>query len=112
MIILTKLSKNMRALIIDSPRTEFMQACDVFEPFKVLYHDIVLDYRIGGNTEADKVNNEDLVEIMAKHEFGDKLIALLGASEPKYINENIKVLSNGKNWVLLKDYIANVYKNR
>src|SRR5690606_2374064 len=98
----------MRALIIDSPRTEFMQACDVFEKFKVLYHDIVLRYKL----DNEEVKDEATIEILAKYEFGNKLIALLGASEPKYINENIKVLSNGKNWALLKDYIDNVYKNR
>src|SRR5690606_16349366 len=103
----------MRALIIDSPKTEFMQACDVFEKFKVLYHDIVLDYRYeNDNNEEVKITDENILIACAKVEFGDKLIALLGASEPKYINENIKVLSNGSNWILLKDFIKNVYANR
>ncbi len=103
----------MRALIIEEPRTSFMQAVDMFEKFKVLYYELVLEYGIKDEDGNEiRIIDEELIAKIAQKEFGNKLIALLGATEPKYINDSIKVLSNGRGWMLLSEYIKKTYQNR
>lgn len=94
----------MRALVID-PRTAFMQAADVFEKGKVIFQDIELAYIV----DDKKIVDEESVSYLAKQEFKDKLIALLGMNKPFYINPEIQTISNGRNFTTLYDFLCRQY---
>lgn len=95
----------MRAFIKNDMMTKFMQACDVFEKNKLAYEDIELGYKVGESLLRD----EESIAFLAKAEFKENLIALLGVNKPFYINPEVQTLSNGKQWFLLYDYLVAKY---
>lgn len=85
--------------------TKFMQSADLFEKGKVVYADLDLSYKL--NDEL--VTDEELICLFAKKEFGENLIALFGKEKPLFINQEVRVISNGKNWTRLLDALESIY---
>ena len=100
----------MRAFVTDRQTTKFMQAADMFNSNKVVYADLELKYGVK-NVKGEEITDEESILFLAKIEFGDDLIALMGKDKPLYINPKVQVISNGKQWVRLIDALKQLYPN-
>ena len=105
-------------------RTQFMQAADVFEKFKILGERLSICYEI---KPEDDPQYENIVNYIidgikaAQQEFGKNLIFIHITGIEKqtesgktftnnttivpFFNKDISVISNGKQWFLLVDFI-------
>ena len=95
----------MRAFVNNSQMTQFMQCVNVFEKGKVVYMDLELDYKL--NDEL--VTDEESICYLAKKEFGENLIVLFGKEKPLFINQEVRVISNGNNWTTLLEALKAIY---
>lgn len=59
--------------------------------------------------EERYLSDEEIEAILAKKEFGDNIICLLGKEKPLEINSNIQCISNGKGWTTLIDALKQLY---
>lgn len=93
-----------RIVVMDVARTEFMQAADVFEPFKVLARvcraelDDVEKFRAGVDA------------IRKGFEQADKNMRVVAIEDPLecrwlWQDETVKVVSNGTNWRTLDELL-------
>lgn len=85
---------------------EFMRAADLFEPFKVLANPEIFHLKLNPEKQfkADKT-----VEVLKKsyEEFGNRVVAIFFPSvhAPFYLDPDVKVISNGRQWSMLKDVL-------
>ena len=108
------------AAINNKLMTQWMQACDVFEPFKVVAEKLELHYVV----ETDEIFDiRDFISKgleFAKAEFGDKIVyahiqsvqrrdvKILNKSVIPIVDPEISVISDGKKWGLVVDEIKNL----
>jgi hypothetical protein len=95
----------MRAFVNNEKMTKFMQCAGVFEKGKVIYEDLDLNYELNGEILED----EESILYLAKKEWGENLIALFGKEKPLFINQEVRVISNGKQWTRLLDALKSIY---
>jgi hypothetical protein len=106
----------------DNFQTEFMRACDMFEPFKaaVVIQTIEVTFKAKCNLQEGERILKQIVEHSqnSKHfapifihmlymESEDVILKNNSLKVPYFRDENIKVISNGDKWSLLDDFIKN-----
>ena len=92
---------NVILVLSDKFLTQFMQAADVFESFKVVIKDPVIA------TVEDDFGPANIEAIKAKCDAGKYgLVACIGFDKIHYSDIAVKVVSTGGNWATLDDYIG------
>lgn len=78
---------------------KFMHTLEVFEPFKSVAQNLVLDLKSFSKEQANYMN-----ELFLENDQY-KLLACFNQHEIYWTDSKIKVYSDGKRWALAKDYI-------
>lgn len=94
-------------LFSDKIITQFMQHADVFEKFKVLIQkpvivDVIDDF---GASNIEAMN----AVCAADGKFD--LVACIGREKVYFTNPAVKVVSTGKEWAIIEDYIAFIQRD-
>jgi len=90
---------NINIITKDEQMTAFMQCCDVFEKFRV-----VLGHC--GKIETES-NSTEIIDKLLKEKSSD-IIAIFDETGYGWIDDNVKVVSNGKKWMLFSDLIRKI----
>lgn len=87
--------------------SNMMQSLDVFEPFKVLANVNVVDI-----TRTSEPTSDNLVDISNALKTGYegqgyRIVAIFfpGKVEGSWVDNKVKVISDGKKWVMLRDVL-------
>ena len=83
----------------DEQMTAFMQCCDVFEKFKVILGPI-------GTLEVES-NSTEIIDKLVKSKSSD-IIAIFDDAGYGWIDDTVKSVSNGTNWMLFSDMIKKI----
>lgn len=92
--------KRIVLIFSDKFTTTFMQSGDVFEPFKVLMKPPVMA------TVADGWGEKEIAAI--KTLDGNYLLIAAVGEEILYADPKVRVVSNGKGWVMFDEFLAEV----
>jgi len=90
---------NINIITKDEQMTAFMQCCDVFEKFRV-----VLGPHVQIETES---NSTEIIDKLVKSKSSD-IIAIFDDTGYGWIDDNVKVVSNGIKWMLFSDMIKKI----
>ena len=90
---------NINIITKDEQMTAFMQCCDVFEKFRV-----VLGHC--GKIETES-NSTEIIDKLLKEKSSD-IIAIFDETGYGWIDDNVKVISDGKKWMLFSDFIKKI----
>ena len=89
----------------DKKQDDFIHRVDMFEPFKRLGHCFSVTYEI-----PDGTSRSDIVAVAKEllTRSGSFVTAVWDAqhSEHCYVDWNVKVVSDGQKWFMLRDYLA------
>jgi hypothetical protein len=95
------MSKEINILVMDSLTTKFAQAANVFESFKVAIKPLIIA------TVIPTFGKDNVDKILESWKGDDKIIAIFSKEDGVYwFDESVKVISNGDQFCLLKDYIG------
>lgn len=86
--------KEVSLITIDDKQTRFMQAADVFEPWKVLIGQ-VLTLKV--NPCVD-ITNEWLENLAKTFEANGQGVLMVSFEDKAWRNPNVRAVSNGKTW--------------
>lgn len=90
----------VKALVMDNKMTKMMQACDLFEKSRVIIKTILtISYRNNFLKRNLNILKKSL------QEKGYDVIAVFDCKKIHYQNPDIKVVSNGKMWAKLDEFI-------
>lgn len=106
--------------------TKWMQACDVYESFKVFAYVNVMNitYKEGENVDLERAGKQipQIIEAIEKSGNFPVLVHLdyvltedalyhnQKLKVPYYRNENVKVISEGQKWYMLDDFIEKILR--
>jgi hypothetical protein len=84
--------------------TRFMQDADCFERFKVIAEPVKFVLTLKPDCSKERALN-DLKMLLEKS--GNRVVAIFAPNvkEGAYVDESIKVISNGTQWCMLKDVL-------
>lgn len=98
----------VKVLLKDNKITTFMQACDLFEPHKVVIKDMLLS--ITYNKSFTKKNLNLLKQGLEMEGYG--IVAVFSQKKIYYRDPSIKTISNGKEWRILDKFIDDQMNKR
>jgi hypothetical protein len=84
--------------------TRFMQDADCFERFKVVAKPVKLILTLKSDCSKERALNE--LKMMLE-KSGNRVVAIFAPNvkEGAYVDESIKVISNGAQWCMLEDVL-------
>lgn len=98
------MTTEINMMVCSATHDRLMHAADMFEPFKRLNQNLCVEFEF----EKSEPNLEYLVRLRKVFEGAGYLVtALWFAKNPEihYVDWSVKVVSSGKQWMILDDYL-------
>lgn len=87
---------------------QWMHAADLFENFKRLISEpVILDIELRPEQAIDKKIADVVAQFSTQQEFFPVAVLALGTPH-RWVDPQVKVISNGYGWAMLKDFLAHV----